>query len=91
MAFAESGLPSTPGGLVVVESPDPPQPNSNAATRPRETRVLGSRIRRKTYPAAGSPSPTLMFSGCRCSISPHIGQLGSGTTGSRLTSIVRRS
>ena len=59
---------------------------SRPAARRRATRTRGAASRmRGNLPAGPPPRPS------SCGISPQTGHSGSGTTGSRLTSIVRRS
>lgn len=66
---------------------EPPQPAISAAARTAIASGVASLIgRRQSYPLSRASSCSL--AGCKC---PHTGQSGSGTTGSRLTSIVRRS
>lgn len=75
-----------PPGVELLDPEPPPQPASSAAARTAIANGVASLgDTPQTYPQAVSSNG---LPGCRC---PQTGQPGSGTTGSRLTSIVRRS
>ncbi len=92
-----AGPPDSPAGAVVpapVPAEPPPHPaTSSAAQAQRRATEMESRIGAESLISARNYPSAVSFTagGAAWGRFPHTGQSGSGTTGSRSTSIVRRS